>query len=177
MSVHGRTSRRGGFTLVELLAVVVIMGIIAVSVIPTISHAGEARRGVARDEVVRMLEYARSRAGATGEPCGVGFDTGDPVVTLVTLTDGGVVSIIDPVTGVSKDADLGALFDGVSVSAFENGDGTTAAGVVWFDYLAAPHVRDSDGVFDAWFDRDATVTLSSGATIVVYKHSGVIEAP
>ncbi len=161
----------------ELLVVVVIMGIIAVSATPVLSQSIEARQAAARDEVIRLLEYARGRAIATGFPAGVRVDTIDSTIQLLAINEvGAVVDLSDPISGDSMMSDLPNEFAEVLVSSFVNGDGGSGTGTVWFDYQAEPHTRDDvSGVFDAVFIQNATITLSTGTRIVIHADSGFVE--
>jgi prepilin-type N-terminal cleavage/methylation domain-containing protein len=59
--------RRGGFTAVELLIVVVIIGIMAAAVMPTIGDMrSDARQGSAAHDIVRMGRRARALTMETG---------------------------------------------------------------------------------------------------------------
>lgn len=168
---------RKAFTVYELLVVVVIMGIIAVSATPVLSQSIEARQAAARDEVVRLLEYARGRAIATGFPAGVRVDTNESTLRLVTISEAGaIVDLSDPINGASMGANLSLEFAEVQISSFVNGDGNSGTGTVWFDYQAEPHTRDDvSGVFDAIFVQNATITLSTGVSVVVHADSGFVE--
>ncbi len=161
----------------ELLVVVVIMGIVAVSATPVMSQSIEARQAAARDEVIRLLEYARGRAIATGFPAGVRVDTSDSTIRLLTINDAGaVVDLSDPINGESMIANLPREFAEVLISSYVNGDGGSGTGTVWFDYQAEPHTRDDvSGVFDAFFIQNATITLSTGTRVVIHADSGFVE--
>jgi prepilin-type N-terminal cleavage/methylation domain-containing protein len=172
-----RCGNRGGFTLLELMVIVVIMAILASSVIPMMDQSVQARQGASRDEVVRYFEYARGRAIAGGIPAGVFVDTTNSTLRVVTLNDAGsIVDLADPIDGGIKEVDMGELFAGVSIGSFVNGDGVSGSGTVWFDFQAESHTRDSiSGAFDAVFTQNATVTLSTGTLIVIHAGSGLVE--
>jgi len=172
---HGRLA--GGYTLIELLLIVVIMGIVAVSAIPVMGQSIQARQGASRDEAVRLFEYARGRAIAGGIPSGVFVDVNNSTLRLVTLDDDeSIINMLDPIDGGIKQTALSIEYAGVSISSFVNGDGTSGSGTVWFDFRAEPHTRNEiTGVFDALFAQNATVTLSTGTLIVVHANTGFVE--
>lgn len=174
---RGALPLRGGFTLIELMVVVVILSILSASVIPMMSQSVQARQGASRDEVVRYFEFARGRAIAAGVPVGVFVDTNNGVLQIVTISDAGaIVNVTDPINGKIKQVDLGDEYGGVSIGSFVNGNGNSGNGTAWFDFQAEPHTRDGiSGVFDAVFTQNATVTLSTGTLIVIHAGSGLVE--
>ena len=72
------TTRRprtgGGFSLIELVAVMVIVGILAGAAVVTLSSATDNRATMAAKQLVRDLTFARQRAVATGTPSWIDFD-------------------------------------------------------------------------------------------------------
>ena len=180
MDRHMRTSRpvRAAFTLVELMIVVVLMGIIAVSVIPAIGSVQGMREGAARDEVGRMLEVAKARAIASGVPCGLEIDLNESSLTIVRLSDAGSIEdLSDPLTMRARSVVLPSVFSGVTLSGLTNGDGVGGSGTIWFNYEATPHTRTSGGALEATNSSNATIELSSGQQVVVHAYTGVVELP
>ena len=176
--IHCRPQeRRGGFTLIELMVIVVIMAILSSTVIPVLNQSIEARQGASRDEVVRTFEFARGLAIAGGVPVGVSVDTGNSTLGVVTIDeDGDIVDVIDQIDGEIKRVNLSNQYAGVSISSFVNGDGQSGDGMVWFDFEAEPHTRDEvTGVFDAIFTQNARVTMSTGILVVIHAGSGLVE--
>lgn len=167
----------GGYTLIELLLIVVIMGIVATSAIPVLSQSVQARQGASRDEAVRLFEYARGRAIAGGIPSGIVVDPSSSTLRLVTLDENGtIINILDPIDADIKQSDLSNEYAGVSINSFVNGDDSSGSGTVWFDFRAEPHTRnETTGVFEAVFSQNATLTLSTGTLIVVHFNTGFIE--
>ncbi|MFK7759324.1 MAG: Tfp pilus assembly protein FimT/FimU [Phycisphaerales bacterium] len=93
-----RTSSRG-YTLIELLIVISILGISAALVIPSMGSAGVLRIQSAVRSVVADITYAQMDALAYQEQRGVVFDEDNNMYTL-TFVPGGAI-----------DADADALFD------------------------------------------------------------------
>ncbi len=71
---NARGSVRGGFTLVEILTVVVILGIVSAMVLPQISSRDDLNAAAAARVVMSDLMYAQNLAITTQKPHYVKFD-------------------------------------------------------------------------------------------------------
>ena len=174
-----RVHRSGaGFTLFELMLVVVLLGILAVSVIPAMGNVQTMRNGAARDDIARMLETTRARAMASGEPKGLRVNPSDSMLDIVEINpDGSIQTMSDPLTGRTRSLNITTTYPGVQFEHMINGDGIVGAGIVWFDYEGTPHMRDGDGVFIGLNTQQVEIMLSSESTVVVHAYSGVVESP
>ncbi len=171
-----RCTHRSGFSLVELMIVVVIMGIISVSVIPAMNNVEEMRAGAARDDLVRMTEVAKGLAVASGMPHGVRVDLLVSEIEIVEINEQGSVEVkSDPLTNGTRSLDIPTIYAGVTLTDMVNGDGVGGSGVIWFDYESSPHIRTSQGAFVAINTQVATITLSSGEVVRIHPHSGLLE--
>ena len=73
-SRHDMRGSHGGFTVIELLIVVVILAIIGLTALPMISSAGSVQIRSAANMISADLEYARSMALSRGQNFSVVFD-------------------------------------------------------------------------------------------------------
>ncbi len=78
-----RLSRGGGFSLIELIAVMIVVGILAAAVAPVLSATARTRAAMAARHLVRDLTFARQRAVATGTRSWVVFDTAAETWTVL----------------------------------------------------------------------------------------------
>ena len=79
-----RPIRGGGFTLVEMVAVLVLVAIIAVVAVPSVNSFGDTRAAMAARQLQRDLTFARQRAIATGTKTWVSFNLPENAWTLLT---------------------------------------------------------------------------------------------
>jgi len=164
------------FTMIELMVVVILMGIVAVTVMPAMDNVRLMREGAARDDVMRLLELARARAMAVGSPNGLSINLESSSFTLVHITGSGEIeTVIDPLTYQSRTLSLPVTYPGVTINSMLNGDGEAGSGIVWFDFEANPHTRDLNGGFVVLNDEDVRIELSSDETVVVHAFTGVVE--
>jgi prepilin-type N-terminal cleavage/methylation domain-containing protein len=71
---HSLFSFNGGFTLIEIIIVIVILAIAAMTAIPMLSSAGSVQIRSAANMIAADLEYAKSMAISRGQDYSVEFD-------------------------------------------------------------------------------------------------------
>ncbi|MCC6427278.1 MAG: prepilin-type N-terminal cleavage/methylation domain-containing protein [Phycisphaerales bacterium] len=189
-----RPSRaRCAFTFVEMLAVIIILGLLAATSVPAMTAIDQARQAAASNEIERLLIWARARAMASARPTGISYtksgggifsSSGGGVIggtsafftPVEVLRDAATSTTTTDVFGqVSPTLDLPATFAGATVSRFTNGNATTGVGTVWFNYRGDPHTRTPTGVYIAPFTQDALFTLSTGRKVRIRMYSGAVE--
>lgn len=166
-------SRRPGFTLIEILVVVVIMGLTSAIILPQLSSRDDIKGVSAARELASDLLYAQSRAIATGTMQYVVFNVGAgkyDVMDSVSPTN----IITHPVLHTPYEVLFGvAPLRSVSLNSV-NFDGNTT---VAFDTLGVPYSYASTTQTLAPLTA-GTVVLKSGAastTITVQPYSGEIK--
>jgi len=141
----------GGFTLIEVILVVLIIGIAAGMVVPMMSSAGSMQIRAAANMVAADLEYAKSMAISRGQPHSVVFDKTNETYQVV---DHNNIVIPHPVKkGFNYVVDFrnDGRLDRVNI-ADANFDGTNK---VTFDYLGSPYNGSAS------FLNSGVVTLQS----------------
>ena len=171
-----RPRRGGGFTLVELVAVMIIAGILAGVAVVTLSSAAGNRSRMAANQLRRDLTFARQRAVATGTPSWVQLNitaetwsilAEDPVSAGTGWSDAAIIN--DPATGQPFVQTVGvAPFNGVDLLTvgFDGND------KVKFGWLGKP--RTYNGAAETALAADGDVTLSGGHTVRVKAETGHI---
>lgn len=168
-------SRRCGFTLIELMAVVVVLGVLSVTAAVSMSGTDAARARAAAACVARDLSFARERALATGTTTWIVFSVATNSYSVLAEDAAapgraGALSITDPATGqafVSRLSD--PAFAGVSLSAVSIPGGGNDLG---FDWMGRPINAAGTRV-----TTNATITLSPAQTVTVTAGAGVVGVP
>ncbi len=169
-----RLYRGGGFSLIELVAVMVVVGIIAGTAVVSLSSTTGTRSAMAARQLQRDMTFARQRAVATGTPSWLEFDTTNHDWT-VWVEDpsnpgrGNALVLSDPATGENFVQLLNTgQFVGVTLSTvdFDSEDW------VGFDWLGRPLKKT--GEVTPLPTADGTVTFSGGDQVTVNKDTGHI---
>ena len=71
---HGSAGRGNGFTVIEIIIVVVILSIVALAAVPMLSSAGTMQIRAAANMIAADIEYAKSMAISGGQDYSVVFD-------------------------------------------------------------------------------------------------------
>lgn len=149
-TTRSAAARRRGFTLVEILAVVAILGIAAAVILPQIGNRDDLRAISTAREVMADLSYAQSQAVSTQKAQYVRFDTTSNRYDLLKQISPSDVYMTHPVNGGTFSVPLGAgrkddtkyvVLDQITF------DGRT---VLMYDEMGTPY----------WYD---TTTQTSGA--------------
>ena len=143
MSLKNLPGNSHGFTLVELIVVLIIIAIAAVMVVPYAVGTSSLQAQSAARVVMTDLEYAQNHAIVTQSPVTVTFSVAGNSYTVSNESG----TLIHPITKQAYvvDFDTSRGFDSVSLESVDFG-GTA---VVTFDALGAP-------------DNNGTVTVVAG---------------
>jgi len=174
---------RSAFTLVEILAVVVILGIASAIIIPNMGTRDDLRTAAAARTLVADLIYAQNQAITSGKMVYVRFDTANNKYTLLTTANsGGDVAMTNPITQNSYVQQFGVTKPGWETitinSAVLNGVDPTYRPMftLAFDELGSPYVFNytSNTTNDL---NDGSIVLGSGTfttTVTIAPATGEI---
>jgi MSHA pilin protein MshC len=127
---HGQTSRQRGFTLIELIMVLVMLGVLAVFAAPRMLNSGDFKARGFHDETLSLLRYAQKTAIAQRRTVCVALkDTG---VTLTMDTNASAPDGVCDAALVPPNVPRGGEGLSWSVPAFEYralGDTNQAANI------------------------------------------------
>ncbi|MCX5691267.1 MAG: type II secretion system protein, partial [Planctomycetota bacterium] len=135
-----RAMNQRAFTLIELIAVIVVMGILAAVVIPASSSTTQTRQRSAALLVSRDLRYLQHRALASGTSTWATFSFTTNTVSYSETLTAGVTAITNQATGqqlttVLGTASEGGWYAGVTLASL-NGSATVAS--LGFDWQGRP---------------------------------------
>ncbi|MFO0857657.1 MAG: prepilin-type N-terminal cleavage/methylation domain-containing protein [Phycisphaerales bacterium] len=174
------TTRRHAFTILELLAAITILSIIAVTAIPAWSHASEARIASVADRVEMAALQARSCAINTGIPHGLQVTT-TSIQPLYIPNGAAPIATRDGMNQATPSITFTEETPGV-IKSCVSGDGTTTFPfTIWFSHDGVPQLRNSSGTLigNATYDVIINVGSSSDSdvrsSIRIRKISGEIE--
>jgi len=168
-----RSGGVGGFTLIEMVAVLVIVGIMSLTAAPVLSSMSNSRKAAGASQVLLDLHLARQTAVARGVRIWVVFDSVNNTYALYAEPSGNPgkanrVVMTDPVTGSSYVTDLGqGIFAGGGITSVNIPSGGVPASEVGFDYLGR-----SIGADENLLQTNGTVDLAGGHQITVLARTG-----
>lgn len=175
-SIQDSTSRARvhlgrGFSLVELIAVVLLLSIMAAAAVPAVSRAAEQRAAAGVELVARDILYARDSASSSGLGTWLAFDTAQQRYTVyrenrTNLGRAGRQVAADPATGLDFIVRFGVGdLSGLTLTAFSAGTGSE----IGFDWQGRPKNQN-----EAALSSNAVVGLSNGRQIVIDAASGAV---
>jgi prepilin-type N-terminal cleavage/methylation domain-containing protein len=138
MKQYEHKHRRNGFTLVELIIVVVILSIAALIAVPMVSNAADIQVRAAANKIAADLDYAKNLAIThQGRYYIIFFEANESY----EIRDPSNVVIDHPVNPGPFAVDFSA--DGrlsrVNIASADFDSGSSVSNVVTFDYLGSPY--------------------------------------
>lgn len=172
----GRTAKqRRGFTLVEILMVVLILGIASAIIIPQIGSRDDLVAAAGSRVVIADLIYAQNRAIAMQSPFYIKF-TGQSYSIYSAPPVVGVQPITHPVTRAPYTTTFGAQSSPLSNVALTS-ESFGGPSIVGFDEMGSPFSYDTGTSTATSLTASGTVVLTSGSsslTISIEPYTGEV---
>jgi len=157
--------RRHGFTLIEILTVVVILGIASAIIVPQIGTSSGLKTASAARAVMADLMYAQNKAITSQQPVYVSFDITNKQYSLCSAVSPSKVYINNPVSDANYITQFGAngagtLSQCTLVSASFGSNLTT----LWFDEMGVPYAYDPSTNTSSALSAAGTVVIQCGTS-------------
>lgn len=137
MKLSSRFQKRG-FTLIEIIAVVVILGIVAFMAIPMVSNAADIQVRAAANRIAADIDYAKSMAITHQRSYSVVFDPANESYDIRVEPAGSGDVIDHPVNPGAFVVNLSIVgLDRVDIASADFDADTSKA--ITFDYLGSPY--------------------------------------
>ena len=168
-----RSGGVGGFTLIEMVAVLVIVGIMSLTAAPVLSGMSNSRKAAGASQMLLDIHLARQTAVARGVRTWVVFDAVNDTYSLYAEPSGNPgkanrVVMTDPVTGNSFVTDLAqGIFAGGGITSVNIPSGGAPASDVGFDYLGRSIASDENVL-----QSNGTIDLAGGHQITILARTG-----
>ena len=168
-----RLSGGGGFTLLEVTAVMVVLGIVAATAIVSLSSTTGKRSAMAARQLQRDMTFARQRAVATGTRSWLDFETNTGAWTVRVENPASLGRVPSPV--LTDPATGGEFVQAMNTGSFLGVTITTvdfdSEDWIGFDWLGRPLDKTGEATP---FTADGSVTFSGGEKVTVDKDTGHI---
>lgn len=96
-----------GFTLVELLAIIVLLGVVALIVYPIVTDQIDIAKNKAYEQSVNSIEEAAKRYGTTNM---LGYSTDEQILQLSTLVSSGLLDEDDLINPKTEEKMTGCVY-------------------------------------------------------------------
>ncbi len=167
-----------GFTLIEFIAVIVLVSILSVTISPALRALDNMAHVGLKNEIARKLALARANAMSTGSPTGLRFNTPAQSFDLLYInTTGDPPAALPGPSGAddgSSSLIIASLFPGASLTDADLDDADTYD-TLWYDFQGEPHFRAADGTYVSPITRDAVITVSGPNTLTIRMTTGAIQ--
>jgi len=165
-----------GFTLIELVMVLVLIGILAVFIAPKLGDVSSMKGGAFRDKLRADIRYAQNLAMTRGMRTRVSFTgaTRYDVFSSTTSTCSAFVSAMNPATGQPFTVDLTAApYTGAGITL-----SLPAMNCLEYNSLGQPYNCTGLGSVCSAIASGMTVTINGGAavagSVVIFPRTGAV---